>query len=84
MPIYAITMGVGTILEARKILLLANGKTKAAAVAATIEGPVTSMVTASALQLHRDTMCILDREAAGELKMIEYYEWIQTKRPDAP
>src|SRR5208283_3036889 len=55
-PIYAITMGVGTILEARKVLLLANGSKKAAAVAATIEGPVTSMITASALQLHPDVM----------------------------
>ena len=51
-PIYAITMGVGTILEARKIMLLANGENKAAAVAAAVEGPVTSMITASALQLH--------------------------------
>lgn len=83
-PIYAITMGVGTILEARKILLVANGPQKAAAVAAAVEGPVTSMVTASALQLHRDTMFIIDREAAGNLKMLDYYEWIQAKMPDAP
>jgi glucosamine-6-phosphate deaminase len=83
-PIYAITMGVGTILEARKLLLLANGKKKAAAIAAACEGPVTSMITASALQLHRDAVVIVDREAASELNMIEYYEWIQAKRPDAP
>ena len=81
-PIYAITMGVGTILEARKILLLANGRKKAAAVAAAIEGPVTSMITASALQLHRDVIVIIDREAAEELKMTEYYDWILAKRPD--
>jgi len=83
-PIYAITMGVGTILEARKIILLANGKKKAWAVAAAIEGPITSMVTASALQLHRDAMFIIDREAASDLKMLDYYEWIQAKMPDAP
>ncbi len=83
-PIYAITMGVGTILEARKIILLANGTKKAAAVAAAVEGPVTSMITASALQLHRDAMCIVDREAASELKMLDYYQWIQAKMPDAP
>jgi glucosamine-6-phosphate deaminase len=83
-PIYAITMGVGTILEARKLLLLANGKKKACAIAAAVEGPVTSMITASALQLHRDAVVIVDREAASELKMVEYYEWIQEKRPDAP
>lgn len=83
-PIYAITMGVGTILEARKIILLANGQKKAEAVAAAIEGPVTSMCTASALQLHRDTTVFLDRPAASKLKMIDYYEWIQANRPGAP
>jgi glucosamine-6-phosphate deaminase len=83
-PVYAITMGVGTILEARRIILLACGRRKAAAVAAALEGPVTSMITASALQLHRDTTCFLDSEAAGELKMIEYYRWIQQERPTAP
>ncbi len=83
-PVYAITMGVGTILEARKLILLANGKNKAPAVAAAIEGPVTSMITASALQLHRDAMFFLDEEAASELKMLEYYKWIQAKRPGAP
>ncbi|MBN1911381.1 MAG: glucosamine-6-phosphate deaminase, partial [Pirellulales bacterium] len=83
-PIYAITMGVGTIMEAHKTLLLANGPSKAAAIAAAIEGPVTSMITASALQLHRDAMFIVDRDAASQLKMLEYYEWIQAKMPDAP
>jgi glucosamine-6-phosphate deaminase len=83
-PIYAITMGVGTILEARKIILLANGKKKAAAVTAAIEGPVTSMVTASALQLHPDVKCCLDRAAAAKLKMIDYYLWVQEKHPEAP
>ena len=83
-PIYAITMGVGTILEAHKIILLANGGNKAAAVAAAVEGPVTSMITASALQLHREAICFLDREATAELKMLEYYEWIQAKAPGAP
>ena len=83
-PVYAITMGVGTVLEARKLMLLANKKGKAAAVAAAIEGPVTSMITASALQLHPDSMVFLDDEAAGDLKMREYYDWIQAKKPDAP
>ena len=83
-PIYAITMGVGTILEARRIVLLANGENKAAAVAAAIEGPVTSMITASALQLHPDTLCFLDKESSKDLKLIDYYQWIQDKRPGAP
>jgi glucosamine-6-phosphate deaminase len=83
-PIYAITMGVGTILEARKVLLLANGSKKAAAVAATIEGPVTSMITASALQLHPDVMMVIDQEAAADLKMRDYYDWIQANMVNAP
>lgn len=83
-PVYAITMGVGTILEARKILMLANGRSKSSAIAAAIEGPVTSLITASALQLHEDTACCLDREAAIDLKMVEYYQWIQEKVPEAP
>ncbi len=83
-PIYAITMGVGTILEANKILLLAAGKNKAQAVAAAIEGPITSMITASALQLQREVICFLDREAASQLKLVDYYDWIESQRPGAP
>ena len=83
-PIYAITMGVGTILEAHKILLMASSTSKAAAIAAAIEGPVTSMITASALQLHRDVMFVLDQEAASELKLLDYYKWIQENMPGAP
>ncbi len=83
-PIYAITMGVGTILEADKLLLVANGESKADAVAAMVEGPVTSMVTASALQLHHDATCFIDGDAAGKLTMRDYYEWIQQNKPGAP
>ena len=83
-PVYSITMGVGTILEARKIILLANGANKAEAVAAAIEGPITSMCTASALQMHRDTIFLLDKESAGKLQMTKYYQWIQDKMPSAP
>jgi len=63
----SITMGIGTILEARKILLLATGESKAEAVARSIEGPVTSSVPASALQLHPDVTFILDEPAASQL-----------------
>ncbi len=83
-PIYAITMGVGTILEAAKIILVANGEGKAEAVANAVEGSVTSMCTASALQLHKDATVFLDRPASGKLKMLDYYKWIQEKSPGAP
>jgi glucosamine-6-phosphate deaminase len=83
-PIYAITMGVGTILEARQIVLLANGAKKAEAVAAMVEGPVTAMITASALQMHPSAKAFLDESAASRLKMREYYDWIQEMKPGAP
>jgi len=76
-PRHAISMGVGTILEARKLLMVVNGKNKAPALAAAIEGPITSMITASALQLHPDALVFVDEEAAAQLKMRDYYEWIQ-------
>lgn len=83
-PIYGITMGVGTILESAQLLLVANGKKKAHAIAAMVEGPVTSMITASALQLHPEAMCFVDEGAASQLKMRDYYEWIQKNKPGAP
>lgn len=83
-PIYAITMGVGTILEAEICLLVANGEGKADAIAAAIEGPVSAGCTASALQLHPNVMYFIDEAAASKLKMKDYYKWIQDKKPGAP
>jgi glucosamine-6-phosphate deaminase len=72
-PECAITMGIGTILEAKRILLLASGSSKAAAIASAIEGPLTASVTASALQLHPDVTFIVDHEAGAQLKQKDYY-----------
>jgi len=72
-PRCAITMGIGTILEARKILLLASGQSKSAAIAKSIEGPITSAVSASALQLHPDVTFIIDDAAASQLTQRDYY-----------
>ncbi|MBN1306330.1 MAG: glucosamine-6-phosphate deaminase [Chitinispirillaceae bacterium] len=79
-PRFAITMGVGTILEAKKILMIVNGKRKADVVAQFIEGPVTSQITASALQLHRHVNVVLDAEAASRLKRTEYYNWVRDNK----
>jgi len=79
-PRFAITMGVGTILEARHCLLLANGRSKAEAVAALVEGPITAQITASALQMHPQATIILDREAAAKLQRLDYYQWIYENR----
>lgn len=66
-PTEAITMGCGTILEARRIALLAWGRKKATIVKAAIEGPVTDEVSASFLQTHPNATFFLDEDAASEL-----------------
>jgi glucosamine-6-phosphate deaminase len=66
-PHQALTMGVGTILDARKIVLMSFGEHKAKIVQRAVEGPVTDSVAASFLQQHPDSTFILDRAAAGEL-----------------
>jgi glucosamine-6-phosphate deaminase len=82
MPRRAITMGVGTILDARRCLLLATGEAKADIIAQAVEGPITSMVTASALQLHAKATVIVDEAAATKLKEKEYYRWIFANEPE--
>ncbi len=72
-PKAAITMGVGTILDANQILLLATGETKAEAIQATLEGPLTAMVTSSALQIHPNATILMDAAASHLLANREYY-----------
>lgn len=76
-PRLAITMGVGTILESQRCLLLALGAAKASAIRSAVEGPVTAQVTASALQLHRDVIVILDEAAGSWLERREYYAEVE-------
>jgi len=76
-PRLAITMGVGTILESRRCLLLAAGEPKAKAIRDTVEGPVTAQVTASALQLHREVITIVDNDAGRLLERLEYYRQVE-------
>lgn len=78
-PKMSITTGIGTILEAKKLVLLATGDSKAAAIKATIEGPVSASCPASALQLHPDAMIILDAEAASQLSAPETYKHIEAE-----
>jgi glucosamine-6-phosphate deaminase len=68
-PRRAITMGVGTILEARQVVLLASGPAKAEIVKRALQGPASPAVPASALQLHGDVVAVLDEGAAGRLQM---------------
>ncbi|MBA7553283.1 Glucosamine-6-phosphate deaminase [subsurface metagenome] len=68
-------MGVGTILESRIVLLLASGKQKAEAIKRTAEGPITAMVPASIVQLHRKAILIVDKEA-GSLLDMQYEQFV--------
>jgi len=76
-PKYAITMGVGTIMEAKICLLLANGTKKADVLAQAVEGPITAEVTASVMQLHRQALIIVDEEAGAKLKRKDYYKHVE-------
>lgn len=82
MPRRGITMGVGTILESRKCVLLATGSEKAEIVARAVEGPITAMVSASALQLHPSCRVIVDEAAASRLEGRDYYRWIFENEPE--
>jgi len=66
-PKQVFTMGIGTIMRARKIILLANGKRKAWVIEKTINSPITTKVPATVLQLHNDVTVIVDQEAASQL-----------------
>ena len=75
-PKRALTMGVGTILDTRELVLLASGTAKARVVARAVEGPLTARVSASAIQLHTACKVVLDAEAAAALEDIDYYRFV--------
>jgi glucosamine-6-phosphate deaminase len=81
-PRHVITMGVGTILDARRCLVLAFGDGKAQAVANMVEGPVTADVPASALQFHPSCTLLIDEAASVRLKRADYYRWVYANKPD--
>ncbi len=81
-PRHVITQGIGTILEARHLLLIATGPAKAEAVAAAVEGPLTASCPASALQLHPHVTVLLDPEAASGLSRLDYYREVYEGKPD--
>jgi glucosamine-6-phosphate deaminase len=80
-PHHVITMGLGTIMESRMCLLLAFGKAKAEAVAASVEGPVTASVPGSLLQFHPQAKVLLDAESASLLTRAEYYQGVYQNKP---
>ncbi len=81
-PRHVITMGVGTIMEARQCLLMATGEGKASAVAQMAEGAITADCPATILQMHPSCRVVIDESAAGKLKRAGYYRWVFTNKPE--
>ena len=80
-PRHVVTQGLGTILEARHLVLVATGPGKAAAVAAAVEGPLTAMCPASVLQLHPHATVVNDDDAATSLQLADYYRETWRHKP---
>ena len=80
-PRHVMTQGVGTILDARHLVLVATGAAKAEPVAKAVEGPVTAMVPASALQLHPHVTVVVDEAAAADLRLADYYRETFRSKP---
>ena len=81
-PTRALTMGVGTILEAREIIMLVTGQSKAAILAQAVEGAISARISATALQLHPNCKVIADEDASSALQGQEYYRWIFANEPE--
>ena len=71
-PTTALTVGVGTVMSAREVMILVNGHNKTRALQAAVEGPVTQMWTISVLQLHQHGIIVADEAATDELKVSTY------------
>jgi glucosamine-6-phosphate deaminase len=80
-PLHCLTQGLGTILGARRLLLVAQGEAKAEAVAAAVEGPLTSMCPGSALQLHPRATVVVDEAAAARLTLLDHYRHVHAAKP---
>jgi glucosamine-6-phosphate deaminase len=80
-PPHVLTQGIGTILDACHLVLVASGSGKAEPVAKVVEGPVTAMVPGSALQLHRHVTVVLDEAAASALALSDYYRETWAAKP---
>jgi glucosamine-6-phosphate deaminase len=81
-PRHVVTQGLGTISEARHLLLIATGAKKAAPLARAVEGPLTARCPASVLQLHPHATVVVDDEAAADLELAGYYRETYAGKPD--
>nr|WP_193570974.1 glucosamine-6-phosphate deaminase [Diaminobutyricibacter tongyongensis] len=83
-PTHCMTQGLGTILDAREVVLVAQGPAKADAIAAAVEGPLSAFVPASALQLHAHATVVVDEESAANLTLADYYRYTLAHKPSGP
>ena len=81
-PRHCITQGLGTILRAEHLVLLAFGERKADAVAASVEGPLAAMMPGSAIQLHPHATVVVDEAAASKLRLGDYYRYTWANKPE--
>ncbi len=80
-PRHVVTQGLGTVLEARHLLLIACGAAKATPIAEAVEGPVSAMCPASVLQLHPHATVVIDEDAATGLRLAGYYREAYEHKP---
>jgi glucosamine-6-phosphate deaminase len=80
-PRHVLTQGLGTLLEARHLALVASGYRKSAAVAAAVEGPLTASCPASVLQLHPHASVLVDEDAGSQLERRDYYRETYEGKP---
>jgi len=80
-PTHCLTQGLGTIMAARELVLVAQGEGKAGAIAAAVEGPVSSMCPGSILQFHQHATVIIDDAAARDLTLTDYYRYTYANKP---
>ena len=73
---HAMTMGIATIMDSQRLIMLAMGKTKANAIKMMVEGPVSEMCPASILQLHPHATVAMDEDAASELESVDYHRQV--------
>lgn len=81
-PHHVVTQGLGTIMDAKHVVLVATGPGKAAAVRDLVEGPVAAICAASVLQFHPHATILIDEAAAAELKLVDYYKQTYADKPD--
>jgi glucosamine-6-phosphate deaminase len=81
-PVHCITMGIGTIMDAKQNILLAFGENKAQAIAEAVEGPIKAINPASILQMHPNATFCIDSAAASLLTRQDYYNWVYNNKPE--